>query len=79
MFYRLNVIENREDREAHTGYFLPKVKIKDCNVRIDEKSFFDQPVKNNLKTNDNIQKITTGQGHDHITGCLLDYPCFKEH
>ena len=20
----------------------------------------------------------TGQGHDHTTGCLLDYPYFKE-
>ena len=46
---------------------------------IDGRNFFDQPVKNVLKTNNNIQKIGTGQEDDYTTGCLLDYPCFKEH
>ena len=41
------------------------------------RSFFDQPIKNNLKTHDNIRKIATGQGDDYTTGCLLDYPYFK--
>ena len=40
---------------------------------------FDQPIKNDLKTYDNIRKITTGQGDDYTTDCLLDYPYFKEH
>ena len=41
---------------------------------IDGQNSFDQTVKkNDLKTYDNIQKITTGQGHDYITGDLLDY------
>ena len=35
--------------------------------------FFDQPVKNNLRTYDNIQKIATGQKYDYTNGCLLDY------
>ena len=26
----------------------------------------------------NIRKIATGQADDHKTGCLLDYPYFKE-
>ena len=25
-----------------------------------------------------IFKIATGQGYDYTTGCLLDYPYFKE-
>ena len=29
---------------------------------IDGQKFFDQPVKNNWRTYDNIQKITTGKG-----------------
>ena len=28
---------------------------------------------------DNIKKIATGQGDDYTTGCLLDYPYFKDH
>ena len=42
-----------------------------------ENFFFDQPVKNNIKTYENIRKITTGQGDDYTTGCLLDYNYFK--
>ena len=41
-------------------------------------NFFDQPVKNNKITYDNIRKIATGQGDDYTTGCLLDYPYFKD-
>ena len=42
-------------------------------------NFFDQPTKNNQRTYDIIRKITTAQGDDYTTGCLLDYPYFKEH
>ena len=31
---------------------------------INEKNFFEQPVKNDLRTYDNIRKILTGQGDD---------------
>ena len=40
---------------------------------IDGKKFSDQPVKNDLRTYGNIQKIATGQGDDYTTGCLLEY------
>ena len=53
-------------------------KIKDNNVMINGKNFFDQSVKNDPKTYYNIRKITTSQGDDYTTGSLLDYPCFKE-
>ena len=31
---------------------------------IDRKNIFDQPVKNNIRTYDNIRKISTGQGDE---------------
>ena len=43
---------------------------------INGENFFDQPIKNNKVTYDNIRKIATGQGVDYTTGCLLDYPYF---
>ena len=43
---------------------------------MDGQNFFDQPVKNNLRTYDNIQKIATGQGDDYTTVCLFDYNYF---
>ena len=38
----------------------------------DKQNIFDQPVQNDLRTYDNIQKFATGQGDDYTTGCLLD-------
>ena len=55
--------------KSHSNYYLPKVKIKDYNVMIDSKNFFDQPINSNLKK---YEKIATGQGGDYTTGCLLD-------
>ena len=46
---------------------------------IDGKNFFDQPVKNDKVTYENIRKITIGQGDDYTTGCLLDYIYFKKY
>ena len=65
-----------DGRESHKQYYLPTVEIKDYNVMIDGRNFFDQLIKYYLKTYDNIRKIATGQGDDYITGCLLDYPYF---
>ena len=52
-----------EGWESRKQYYLPTVKIKGYNVMI----------------NDDIRKIVTGQGDDYITGCLLDYPYFKNY
>ena len=63
-FQRVNRIfvllfENEVDRKVHTGYYLPKVEIKDYIVMIDAKNFFEQPVKSDLRTYDNVRKIST--------------------
>ena len=46
---------------------------------VGRKKFFDQPVKNNKVTHENIRKTATGQGDDYTNGCLLDYICFKNY
>ena len=46
---------------------------------VGRKKLFDQPVKNNKVTYENIRKTATGQGDDYTTGCLLDYICFKNY
>ena len=70
--------ENEKRRTSHSEYYLPKVEIKDYNVKIDGRNFFGQPIKNDIKTYENIRKIATGQGDDCTTDCLSDYPYFKE-
>ena len=46
---------------------------------IDGKILFDQPINSMTKTYENIRTIATGQGDNYTTGCLLDYPYFKDH
>ena len=55
------------------------MEIKDYNVMIDGRNFFDQPIKNDPKTSDDIRKNSTGRGDDFTVGCLLDYPYFKKY
>ena len=43
---------------------------------INGENFFDQPIKNNKVTYENLRKIATGQGDDYTTG-LLDYSYFE--
>ena len=42
--------ENENDRISHSDHYLPKVEIKDYNVKTDGKNFFDQPINNDTKT-----------------------------
>ena len=70
---RLFVLAFKHDNDWRTSnkrYYIPNVEIKDYNVMIDGKNFFDQPVKNDKVTYENIRKITIGQGDDYTTGCL---------
>ena len=71
-------VENDTQRTLHSGYYLPNVEIKNYNVMINGENFFDQPVKNNKITYENIRKIATDQGDDYTAGCVLDYPYFKD-
>ena len=70
--------EGDTQRISHSGYYLPNDEIKDYNIMINGENFFDQPIKNNKVTHENIRKIATGQGDDYTTGCLLDYSYFMD-
>ena len=71
--------ENDDQRISNKRYYIPNVEIKDYNVMIDGKNFFDQPVKNDKVIYENIRKTAIGQGDDYTTGCLLDYIYFKKY
>ena len=59
-------------------YYLPKDMIKNYNVIINEKKN-DQEINSDIKQYEVIRKLTTGQGEDDTTGCLLDYDYVKNH
>ena len=71
--------ENDDQRTSNKRYYTVNVEIKDYNVMIDRKNFFDRPVRNDKVTYENIRKIAIGQGYDYTTGCLLDHPYFKKY
>ena len=70
--------ENDDDRTSDDEYYLPTVEIKDYNIMINGENIFDQPIKNNKVTYENIRKTATGQGGDYTTGCLLNYSYFAD-
>ena len=78
-FNNTNNDANKVERNSHRKYFLPRVNITNCNVLIDARNFYDQPVNDQIKKYDEIRKIATGKGDDYTTGCLLDYQYFKGH
>ena len=69
---------NRVTADSHRRYFLPRVKIKNCNIEIDGRNFYDQPINDLIKQYDEVRKVSTGQGDDYATGCLLDLLILKK-
>ena len=52
--------ESDTQRTSHSDYYIPNFEIKDYNIMINGENFFDQPIKNNKVTYENIRKIATG-------------------
>ena len=69
----------KDESSSHKKYLVPRVNITHFNVLIDGRNFYDQPINDLVKQYDKIRKTATGQGDDYTTGCLLDYPYFKDH
>ena len=43
-----------------------------------EKNLYDQPINDSIKQCDEIRKISTGQGDNYTTGCLLGLAYFEK-
>ena len=78
---RLFVLSFKRDnagdkRDSFSHYYVPNVRIKDFNVLIDGKSFFDLPARNEEEAYEKI--IDMSNNNDYTTGNLLDFGYFKE-
>ena len=72
--YETDGIErNANTEESRRSCYLPRAEIKDYNVLIDGRNFYDQNVNSSIVRYDEILKMTTGKSEDYSTGCLLDY------
>ena len=63
-------------RDSFSHYHVPNGEIKDFNVLIDGKNFFDLPVKNEEEVYEKIMDMSNN--NDYTTGNLLDFAYFKE-
>ena len=68
---------NQVSVDSFKKYFLPRVKIENCNTEIDGKNFYDQPINDSIKQFDEVRRVSTERGHDYRTGCLLDFVYFE--
>ena len=77
--YRLFVAAFPNDvlRNNHRRYFLPRTNIRDYNILIDGRNFYDQNISDHFKKYEELRKIMTGRGEDYTTGSLLDYDYWK--
>ena len=73
-----NAANNEAGMKDNKKYFLPREKIENCNVLIDGRNFYDQPINDLVKQYDEVRKVSRGQGHDFTTESLLDYAYFKD-
>ena len=62
---------NDPTRNSFNDYYITLVEIKDSNVLIDGKPFFDQSVKNKQEVYEKL--IKRSRNDDYTTGNLLDY------
>ena len=62
--------ENESDRTSSSEYYVPKIEIKDFNVLIDGKPFFEIPVKNKEEVYETI--IEMSKNSDYTTGNLYN-------
>ena len=69
---------NEVSAASFKKYFLQIVKIENYNIEIDGRNFYDQPINDLIKQYDEVRKVSTGQGDDYTTGCLLDFAYFEK-
>ena len=65
--------DNVTNENSYKNHFLPRLKIKNYNIKIDGRSFYDQSINELIIQYDEIRKISTGQSDDYTTGCLLGF------
>ena len=60
--------DERVKRDSHRKYFLPRKDIKDYNVLIDGRNFYNQNISDDFKKYEELRKVMTGRGEDYTTG-----------
>ena len=70
--------DNVTNEDLYRKYFILRRRIKNYNIEIDGRNFYDQSINDLIKQYDEVRKISTGQSDDYMTGCLLDFAYFEK-
>ena len=68
-----DIARNPNNNNSRNRYYLPRAEIRDFNVLIDRRNFYDQNVISSIVRYNELLKMTTERSEDYSTGCLLDY------
>ena len=66
----------KDYRDSFSHYYVPNIQIKDYNVLIDGKSFFNLPVKTEEEAFEKV--IEMSNNNDYTTGNSLDFAYYRE-
>ena len=67
--------DNDPTRNFFDQYYMPLIKMKDFNALIDNKPFFDQPVKNKEEAYEKLMEMW--RNNDKTTGYLSNFCIIK--
>ena len=71
---KLMILERNANTEnSRRRYYLPRAEIKDYNVLIEGRNFYDQNVNSSIVRYNELLKMTTGRSEEYSTGCFLDH------
>ena len=71
--------DNQVSVDSFKRNFLSRVTTSNnYNIETDGRNLYDQPINDSIKQYDKVRKISTGEGDDYTTVCLLDFAYFEK-
>ena len=70
-----NRANDQPTRNGQRKYYLPRIDLNKCNVIIDGRNFYDNPIESDIEK----YREMIGKGEDYTTRSLLDFNYFDKH
>ena len=74
-----NRANGQPTRNGQQKYYLRRIDLKEYNVIIDGRNFYDNPIESDIEKYRELKRVMIGKGEDYTTGSLLDYNYFDKH
>ena len=73
-----NRANGQPNRNGQQKYYLPRIDLEKCNVIIDGRKFYDNPIESDIEKYRELKKVMIGKGEDYTKGSLLDFNYFDK-